>query len=76
MPLELSEHQQQAIDAKNAEPLRLVDPRTAERFVLLRAEQFDRIQALVEEAQNKAKQAAWIEEATETRRRWAAENPY
>jgi hypothetical protein len=42
MSIELNEALQQALDAEKGDPLRLVDPRTKEVYVLLRAEEYDR----------------------------------
>jgi hypothetical protein len=51
MSLELSEPQQKALDATSNEPLRLLDPRTQECYVLVKAEVFDRLgQLLFEDA--------------------------
>ena len=47
MSIELTEPLQQALDAATGEPLRVVDPRTQECYVLLRAEVYDRLKALV-----------------------------
>jgi hypothetical protein len=47
MTLELNEPQQQALDVQSEEPLRLVDPRTQECYVLVKAEVFDRLKQLL-----------------------------
>ena len=47
MTLELTAAQQQALDARGAEPLRLVDPRTQECYVLVPAGAYDRVKALL-----------------------------
>lgn len=46
---ELSREIQQALDAHADAPPRLVDPRTNKAYVLLAAEQYDRIRALLEQ---------------------------
>ncbi|HEV3262191.1 MAG TPA: hypothetical protein VG013_35390 [Gemmataceae bacterium] len=49
MTLELTEPLQTALDARPAEPLRLVDPRTQQAYVLLRAELYDRVKSLLQQ---------------------------
>jgi hypothetical protein len=44
--LELSPNLQQALDANGTEPLRVVDPRTQQAYVLLRAEEYERLQSV------------------------------
>lgn len=48
--VELNQEMQQAVDAGADAPPRFVDPRTNRAYVLLAAEQYDRIKALVEQA--------------------------
>jgi hypothetical protein len=50
MSVPLTEPLQQALDERPGEPLRLVDPRTQTAYVLLRADLYDRVQALIEGA--------------------------
>lgn len=50
MSVPLTELLQQALDERAGEPLWLVDPRTQTAYVLLRADLYERVQALVEEA--------------------------
>jgi hypothetical protein len=47
MSIELTETQQQALD-KQAGPLRVVDPRTNETYVLVRSEVYERIRSILE----------------------------
>jgi hypothetical protein len=49
---ELSQEMQRALDIHVAAPPRLVDPRTNKAYVLLSAEQYDRIKALLEQDDN------------------------
>lgn len=49
MNLPLTEPLQQALDERSGEPLWLVDPRTQQIYVLLRADLYERIQPLVDE---------------------------
>lgn len=50
MSVPLTDSLQQALDERPGEPLWLVDPRTQTAYVLLRADLYDRVQDLVEEA--------------------------
>ncbi|HUY87315.1 MAG TPA: hypothetical protein VMV10_01140 [Pirellulales bacterium] len=47
--IELSPELQQALDAQAETPPRIVDPRTNKAYVLLAAEQYERIKALLEQ---------------------------
>lgn len=47
MPPEMNEELQQAIDAEPGSPLRVIDPRTKKAYVLVDAEKYDRIRALL-----------------------------
>ncbi len=49
MSIPLTEPLQQALDEQPGEPLRLVDPRTQAAYVLIRADLYERVRALVEE---------------------------
>ncbi len=49
MPTPLTAEQQQALDAQPEVPLRVVDPRTNRTYVLLPAEDYERIKPLFEE---------------------------
>lgn len=44
---ELNEQQVQALEASEAAPLRVVNPRTKEAFVLLRVDEYDRLKEQV-----------------------------
>jgi hypothetical protein len=45
----LTEEQSQAVATHTDEPLRLIDPKTNEVYVLLRADVYDRLRSLLEE---------------------------
>jgi hypothetical protein len=49
MSVELSEQQQLALDARPEEPLRLIDPRTQQIYVLLRVDHYEKLEALLVE---------------------------
>lgn len=47
MDMELNEQQQQALDLRSDDPPRVTDPRTGECYVLIRAEVYNRLKALL-----------------------------
>jgi hypothetical protein len=47
--IELTEQQQQALEAQQGEPPRVVNPRTQETYVLVPAALYDRMKELLEE---------------------------
>jgi hypothetical protein len=49
MSVELSEEQRRALEARPDEPLRLIDPRTQQAYVLVRADLFESLQGHQEE---------------------------
>ncbi len=49
MSLELPEPFQKALDAQPGQPLRVVDPRTQDNYVVLRADLFERLNGLSQE---------------------------
>jgi hypothetical protein len=75
MTIEMTEELRQALAAKPDEPIRLIDPKTNESYVVLRSELYDRLKALLEEEEDKALRKAWLDQATMTRRAWVEVNP-
>ena len=63
--IELTAPLQQALDNSPGEPLRLVDPRTKQTYVLLRTELYDQVKAILESENdlNGVDVGALIEEA-------------
>jgi hypothetical protein len=49
MSIQLNEEQGKALDSDGETPPRVVDPRTNRTYVLIPAEQYDRLRALLEE---------------------------
>lgn len=47
--IELTLDQQKLIDANHDEPLQVVDPRTRTAYFLIRSEEYERVQAILEE---------------------------
>ena len=74
MSIELTEDQRQAV--LQGKPVRFPDPDTGSEFVLLRADVYEHLQGLLEEAEARALHKAWLDMATKTRRAWVQENPY
>ena len=71
--IELTEEQRQAIHAsKNPCPWSTPTPkrRMPPRDI------YERLKQLLEEAEDRQEQKAWLDLATKTRRRWVQENPY
>lgn len=71
----INPEQQQAVTEAGGAPVELVDPRTGESFVLVRAEIFLRMCELLN-GENPDEHEAWAALARKTRGHWAAENPY
>ena len=77
MTIEPTNDQGQALDALPNEPVQVVDPRTQEAYVLLRADLYARLKGLLgEEEEENAQRKAWLEAATKARRAWVQDNPY
>lgn len=74
MVLELTEQQQQAVDA-SPEP-RLIDPRTQKAYVLIRADVYERLRPVLERGEAALQEEAWLDAVEEARNQWAQENPY
>ena len=55
MIMQLTESFQQASDAQQDQPLRLVDPRTNITYVLLRAEDYENIREILEDEKRQKK---------------------
>jgi hypothetical protein len=64
MTIQLTEPFQQAIDSQHDQPLRAVDPRTNITYVLLRAEEYEKIQEILEdETRQKSMRAVGLRNA-------------
>jgi hypothetical protein len=50
----LPKEQQQAVDSTGATPPEVVDPRTGEAYVLIRAKEYQAVRVLIEERRQKA----------------------
>lgn len=49
MPIRLTEQQQQVLDAAEAEPPQVVDPRTNEAYVLISLTEYEAVREIVED---------------------------
>lgn len=74
MVLELTEQQQQALDA-SPEP-RLIDPRTKKAYILISADVYERLRPFLERREAALQEEAWLDAVEEARNQWAQENPY
>ncbi len=72
----ITPEQRLAIEQAGDRPVPLTDPATNESFVLLRADVFDRVKALLDESEATTEERAWLDRAKKTRLDWARENPY
>ena len=77
MTIELTDDQRLALNARSDEPVQIIDPRTQEAYVLLRADLYARLKGyLGAEEEEQAQRKAWLEAATKARRAWVQDNPY
>ncbi len=74
MIIQLTEEQQRALEQAGEQPPCVLNPRTDEKYVLVRAEVYEELKALLAEEQ--AEQKAWLEKARKARLAWIQENPY
>jgi PHD/YefM family antitoxin component YafN of YafNO toxin-antitoxin module len=58
MPIQLTEQQQRALDASDAQPPRVVDPRHGEAYVLIPLTEYESVRELVEDEQRQRALAA------------------
>jgi hypothetical protein len=72
--IELTEQQQQTLDRE--QPPRLIDPRNNTAYVLVRADVFERLKDLVEDAEDQVLREAWLRASHQSAVSWMKENPY
>jgi tetraacyldisaccharide-1-P 4'-kinase len=72
----LTHEQKQAVEQAGDEPVELTDPQTHTAYVLVRADVFQRMKALLEEEEDRREHEAWGKLAEEARVSWMKENPY
>jgi hypothetical protein len=70
--IELTESIQKALDAQQGEPVRLIDPRTRRVYVLLPAEVFERVRALLDDGLDSRQVGILVEQ---TMSEYDAEDP-
>ncbi|WP_152054158.1 hypothetical protein [Tautonia marina] len=61
-----------AIREAGDEPVRLEDPDSRDRYVLIPADQYDRLLALADARER----SAWLDRSEEAAKAWMRENPY
>jgi hypothetical protein len=64
--IELTEQQRQELNG-NGERVRVLDPATRTEYVLVRADIYARLQALLEQAEDEVEQEAWADAVEEAR---------
>jgi hypothetical protein len=74
MMIQLTEEQQLALEQHEEQPPCVINPRTHEKYVLIRSEVYEEIKTLLAEEQ--AEEKAWLERARQARLAWVRENPY
>jgi hypothetical protein len=74
MSIELTEQQRQAL--LNGEAVRLQPPEIGAAVVLLREEEYQRLQALREEEEDKKTREAFLKASHQSAVAWMEENPY
>ncbi len=57
-------------------PIEIADPQTGAAYILLRADVYERMRALVEAEEARQEQEAWSRLARKARDQWARENAY
>lgn len=66
-----------AIREAGDEPVRLEDPDSHDRYVLISADQYDQLRSLAEAIRADARErSAWLDRSEEAARAWMRENPY
>jgi hypothetical protein len=70
----LTDEQRRSLEHEGA--LRLLDPQTQTVYVLVRQELYDRVRGLIEEAEDRALQEAWLKASHASAVALMKENPY
>ncbi len=70
--IELTEEQRQELKG-NGEHTRLLDPATRTEYVLVRADLYEQLRPLLEQAEDEAEQEAWSDAVEEARSEMANE---
>jgi len=72
----LTPEQRQAIEQAGGSLVELTDPQTNTGYVLVRAEDFRRMQETLEEQQDQREQDSLLAMSRKNRLAWVEENPY
>ena len=73
----LAPEQRRAVESAGEERVEITDPQTNATYVLLKAEVYKRMRAILEEeADDRREKEAWAKLGRKSRSEWAKENPY
>jgi hypothetical protein len=73
----LTPEQRRAVESAGEEPVEITDPQTNATYVLLRAEVYGRMRAILEEeSEDRREKEAWARLGRKALSEWAKENPY
>jgi hypothetical protein len=73
----LTPEQRQAVESAGDQPIEITDPETNTAYVLLKAEVYRRMQAILEEeAEDRREKEAWAKLGRKARSEWAKQNSY
>jgi hypothetical protein len=70
----LTDEQRLSLEREGA--LKLLDPHTKAVYVLVRQELYERVRALIAEAEDRDLQEAWLKASQASAAAWMKENPY
>jgi PHD/YefM family antitoxin component YafN of YafNO toxin-antitoxin module len=65
-----------AVELAGDQPVVITDPQTNAAYVLLKADIYKRMQAILEEEEDRREKDAWSKIGRKARSEWAEENPY
>lgn len=74
--IELTKPQHEAIRQTRGSRVRILDPSDQQEYVLIPLPLFQRLEVLVEQAEDDAIQEAWLELSRRSAADWIRENPF
>jgi hypothetical protein len=72
----LTSELRQALEQAGGQPVEISDPQTNTEYILLRADVYNRMREVLEEAEDRREKEAWAKLSRRARSDWAKENPY
>jgi hypothetical protein len=72
----ITPEQRQALEQAGDQPVPVADPQTETTYVLVRADVFQRMQALIDEQRERREEDVLLERSRRARLDWLRENPY